>query len=193
MGREFELKYRADAGQIDAIRSHYGDFETISMETTYYDTPGEDFSRMRWTLRRRLENGRSVCTLKVPLADGSRGEWETEKDSMDEGVEALCKLSANKLLRELSGKGLIPTCGARFTRLAKILAPEGCTVELALDQGLLLGGGKTQMLAEVEVEYKSGSERAAADFAERLAERFGLTPEPRSKIARAQALRDTNG
>ena len=71
MGREFELKYRASYEQIGAIRELYGEFEPISMETTYYDTPRGDFSRLRWTLRRRLENGRSVCTLKVPLADGS--------------------------------------------------------------------------------------------------------------------------
>ena len=38
MGREFELKYQADAGQIAAIREKYGDFTAISMETTYYDT-----------------------------------------------------------------------------------------------------------------------------------------------------------
>ena len=38
MGREFELKFRADAGVISAIREKYGDFTPISMETTYYDT-----------------------------------------------------------------------------------------------------------------------------------------------------------
>ena len=101
MGREFELKYRATVEQIDAIRTFYGDFETISMETTYYDTPAGDFSRLRWTLRRRLENGRSVCTLKVPLPDGSRGEWETEKPSIEKAMEELWKLSGNARFRDL--------------------------------------------------------------------------------------------
>ena len=188
MGREFELKYRATVDQLDAIRTFYGDFEAISMETTYFDTPAGDLSRLRWTLRRRLENGRSVCTLKVPLRDGSRGEWETERCSIEEGVTELCKLSENAQLPVLASAGLIPACGARFTRLAKLLAPEGCTVELALDEGFLLGGEKQMFFAEVEVEYKSGSEEAAAAFAASLAERFALTPEPRSKIARAQAL-----
>lgn len=191
MGREFELKYRATAEQLDAIRESFGEFGRISMETTYYDTPDGDLGRLRWTLRRRLENGRSVCTLKVPLPDGSRGEWETERPSIGEGVEELCKLSGNDALRSLSGKGLIPTCGARFTRLAKTLAPDGCTVELALDEGFLLGGDRKLLFAEVEVEYKSGSEKAASAFAGELAEKFALTPEPRSKIARAQALLHT--
>ena len=191
MGREFELKYRATMEQIDAIRTFYGDFESISMETTYYDTPAGDFSRLRWTLRRRLENGRSVCTLKVPLSDGSRGEWETEMASIEEGVEELYNLSGNERFRELCSAGVVPTCGARFTRLAKLLAPEGATVELALDEGFLLGGGRKQLFAEVEVEYKSGSEEAAAAFAGELAETYALIPEPRSKIARAQALLQT--
>ena len=188
MGREFELKYRATSGQIEDIRALYGEFDPISMETTYYDNPNGDFSRLRWTLRRRLENGKSVCTLKVPLSDGSRGEWETEKNSIEEGLLELCKLSGNAALLSMTANGLVPTCGARFTRLAKLLSPENCTVELALDQGLLLGGGREMAFAEVEVEYKSGSEAAAAAFAKELAHRFGLEPEPRSKIARAQAL-----
>ena len=188
MGREFELKYRATSGQIEDIRNTFGEFEPISMETTYYDNPNGDFSRLRWTLRRRLENGKSVCTLKVPLSDGSRGEWETEKGSIDEGLIELCKLSGIAALSPLTAEGLTPTCGARFIRLAKTLALESATVELALDQGVLLGGGREMAFAEVEVEYKSGSEAATVAFAKELADRFGLKPEPRSKIARSQAL-----
>ena len=188
MGREFELKYRASYEQIGAIRDVYGDFESISMETTYYDTPNGDLRRLRWTLRRRLENGRSVCTLKVPLADGSRGEWETEADSIETGLLELCKLSGNTALLTLTAEGIAPSCGARFTRLAKTLMLEETTVELALDRGVLIGGGTELAFAEVEVEYKSGSEEAAVVFANTLAKRFDLIPEPRSKIARAQAL-----
>lgn len=188
MGREFELKYRATPEQIETIRSAYGCFETISMETTYYDTTDGLFSDLRWTLRRRMENGRSVCTLKTPLPDGSRGEWEVEKDSIDESIPELCKLGAPEILPRLVEDGLVPSCGARFTRLAKTLTDADCTLELALDQGVLLGGGKELPFAEVEVEYKSGSEEAAVAFAQALAWKFRMEPEPKSKIARAQAL-----
>ena len=64
-------------------------------------------------------------------------------------------------------------------------------MELALDEGFLLGGGKEQPLCEVEVELKAGSEDAAADFAMTLAQEYGLRPETRSKIARAMALAAT--
>ena len=72
MGREFELKFRADAGTIALIREKYGSFTSISMETTYYDTPSGALSARHYTLRKRLENGESVCTLKTPAGDTAR-------------------------------------------------------------------------------------------------------------------------
>ena len=40
MGREFELKYRATPEQLERIRTGLAlDWQTISMETVYYDTP----------------------------------------------------------------------------------------------------------------------------------------------------------
>ena len=191
MGREFELKYRATPEQLAAIAEKFGAFASIAMETSYYDNVSCDLRRLHWTLRRRFENGRSVCTLKTPLADGSRGEWETECGDILEAVPVLCNLGAPRQLLLLTAGGVSPFCGARFTRLAKLLTLEDATVELALDRGHLLGGGKALSFAEVEVEYKSGSEEAAAAFATELAEAFRLAPEPKSKVARAMALAQT--
>ena len=188
MGREFELKYRADAAVIAAIQEKYGAFTPISMETTYYDTPDLKLSFHRWTLRRRLENGVSVCTFKRPLDDGSRGEWEVQCDSIMEGVLQLCQSGAPWELMRATAGGVKPFCGAKFTRLAKTLEVPGAVVELALDQGAVTGGRREQPLAEVEVELKEGSDAAAEAFAAALAEEFGLVPEERSKLARARAL-----
>ena len=188
MGREFELKFRADAAVISAIREKYGDFTPISMETTYYDTFDLKLALHRWTLRRRMENGISVCTFKRPHADGGRGEWEVNADSIMEGVMQLCKAGADWELMRCASGGLMEVCGARFTRLAKTLEVSGGTVELALDEGILLGKGKELPFAEVEVELKDGSDEAAVAFAKALAEEFALTEESRSKFVRAMAL-----
>lgn len=188
MGRELEWKYRADSGVIAAIRASFGDFSEIRMETVYYDTLDAALSRRRWMLRRRYENGTSVCTLKTPLPDGSRGEWETPCDDIRLAIKELCKLSAPEDLLTLTESGLREACAARFTRLAKRLTLERCTVELALDEGALMGGGRTLPFAEIEVELKSGEEAAATAFAESLARKFGLTPEPKSKAQRAMEL-----
>ena len=188
MGRESELKYRADEAKIAAIREKFGEFTTISMETTYYDTPDKALGALRWTLRRRFENGISVCTLKTPAPGGGRGEWETELDDICAAVPLLCAMGAPKELEAYVTAGIVPVCGAKFTRLAKLLTPEDCTVELALDRGILIGGGKELPFAEVEVEVKSGSEDAAVAFAESLAAEFDLTPEAASKYKRALSL-----
>jgi len=88
----------------------------------------------------------------------------------------------------LTKQGLVEVCGARFTRLYKQLSVEGAVVELALDRGTLLGGGRELPLCEVEVELKAGTEDAAAAFAQTLAQKYGLQPEKRSKFRRALAL-----
>ena len=188
MGREFELKFRADHAVLERIRENYQDFTTISMETTYYDTFDLKLAFHHWTLRRRMENGVSVCTFKRPHKDGGRGEWEVEASSIMEGVMKLCQSGADlELMRAASG-GLMETCGARFTRLARQIDLPGGKVELALDRGVLIGKGKELPFWEVEVELKEGADQVAADFAEALAEEFGLVPEPKSKFVRAMAL-----
>ena len=188
MGREFELKYAATEAELALLRSRYPQLTPIAMETTYYDTPAGTLGKLHWTLRRRTENGKSVCTLKTPLPDGSRGEWETECDKILNAIEPLCALGAPKQLALLTAGGVEPVCGAKFTRLAGRIDANGCTVELALDRGVLTGGGKILPFAEVEVELKDGAEAAAVAFAEALARELGLRPEPRSKVARARAL-----
>ena len=188
MGKEFELKYRSDDGKIDAIREKYGDFDTIAMETTYYGTPDGALSRRKWTLRRRMENGKSVCTLKTPGGAHARNEFEVEAEDIVSAIPELCAIGAPEELAELTKNGVAPICGAKFTRLAKTLVLENCTIELALDRGYLTGSGKVLPLCEVEAELKNGTEEAAMAFAKELAEEFGLVPEPRSKFARALQL-----
>ena len=188
MGREFELKFRTDAEVFEKIQMKYQDFTKISMETTYYDTFDLKLAFHHWTLRRRMENGVSVCTFKRPHKHGGRGEWEVEADSIMEGVMKLCQAGADWELMRATAGGLMETCGARFTRLAKQIEVPGGKVELALDQGVLIGKGKELPFWEVEVELKEGADEVASDFAKALAEEFRLTAEPKSKFVRAMAL-----
>lgn len=188
MGREFELKFACGREAFAKLRGDYRDFHTIHMETTYYDTFDGRLGNNRWTLRRRMENGTSVCTLKIPQADGSRGEWEVESGSIMAAIPQLCRMGAPMDLMAFCVSGVAPVCGAKFTRLAKSLEIPGAIVELALDEGQLLGNGRQLDLLEVEVELKSGSDEAAVAFARHLAARYGLTPEKKSKYRRALGL-----
>lgn len=188
MGREFELKFAATLAQQAAIVEKYGPFRQIRMETTYYDTPCGDLSAHHITLRRRMENEISVCTVKTPLPDGSRGEWELEWNCPETMVDALCAAGAPDLLRQLTSGGIVPVCGARFIRLAReVELPDG-TAELAVDSGVLLGGSREIPLCEVEVELKSGSDHATLSLAKAISQEFGLLPQPKSKFRRAKQL-----
>ncbi len=187
MGQEFELKFAADAARQARIRAAYPGWKTTEMETTYYDTPSRSLSTRHITLRRRMENGVSVCTVKTPLDGSARGEWECPCDSIDAFIVELCKLGAPETVAALASEGLQTVCGARFTRQSCTVQWQGAALELALDSGILLGGGKEVPLCEVEVELKSGSRAAAIAFASALSAAYCLAPETKSKFRRALA------
>ena len=158
------------------------------MRTTYYDTPTEQFSARHCTLRCRLENEVSVCTLKMPTGGIGRREWEVECRHIEDAMDMLCKLGAPQEICDLAKEGLVPICGARFDRIAKLIKAEGCVVELALDEGVLVAADRQIPLCEVEVELKDGDAQACVAFAKEMAESVGLTPEKKSKFRRALDL-----
>lgn len=189
MGVEFELKYSATPEQLATIADAFAlDYRTTEMETTYYDTPEGRLSELHITLRRRMENDGSVCTVKTPMEGCGRGEWECNCDNIEDGILMLCQLGAPRKLLLLTAGGVQPVCGAGFTRRSADLIHDGSRLELALDQGILMGGGKETPLCEVEVELKEGEPEAAVAFADALAKRFGLKPQNKSKFRRALAL-----
>lgn len=185
MGMEFELKFTCPPEQQKGILEAYpGVWQQIQMQTTYYDTPDGAFAQKKMTLRRRMENGQSICTLKTPEENGVRGEWEVQAQSIEDALTELCKLSGVPQPKAEP----VAVCGAEFTRRALQLPLDGCTVELALDTGILLGGGRQCALAEMEVELKDGDAGVAEAFARCLAAKFDLQEESLSKFRRALAL-----
>lgn len=185
---EYERKFKATPSLLAEINSAFsGNCSRISMETTYYDTPSGALSSRKFMLRKRLENGISVCTLKAPAGEARR-EWEAECESIENATPKLVALGCPGELTELVKEGLVSICGAKFTRIAKTILLQGGAVELALDQGVLFGGGRETPLCEVEVELKSGENAVCDDFADTLALQFRLTREDRSKFSRSLAL-----
>lgn len=190
MGIEYELKFRASADALSAIAQMYAQCprQQFQMQTTYFDTPDCALSARHYTLRQRLENSKQVCTLKTPAEGISRNEFELVCDDILTASEHFCKMGAPEDFSALISKGLIPVCGAKFTRIAITIVLEECIVELALDNGVLTGGGQTVPLCEVEVELKSGAKEAADCFASILADQYCLVWEEKSKFSRAFAL-----
>lgn len=189
MGLEYELKYTASPEILESIANVLPEpTGSYAMETTYYDTEKGDLAAGKYTLRKRLENGVSICTVKTPAAEGGRGEWECQKESIEEAIPELCKLGGPEELLALTADGVKPICGARFQRTTWDIFLGESYVELALDKGVLLGGGKEQPFCEVEVELKEGQREIADAFAKDLAQACGMTQEPKSKFRRAMDL-----
>ena len=191
MSIEFELKYAATPNaQAAVMQAIQGNWHTIQMETTYYDTPSGSLSQKRYTLRHRLENATHVCTIKTPLGLDARGEWETESADIRASLPELCKLGAPADLEALAEEGLEAICGARFTRQACTVSFGSALLEIALDRGILFAGSRETPLCELEVELKSGDQADAVTFAKVLAAKYGLRPQPKSKFRRAKDLRE---
>ena len=189
MGLEYEKKFRADENVLKEMDEALKEPPYIlQMETTYYDTQKGDLGRRKITLRRRLENGVSVCTLKTPTGTAARGEFQVECDIITDAIPILCKLSNLEALLFLTAEGVMPVCGAKFTRTARKISFGDSLLEVALDSGILIGGGKAQPLFEVEVELLSGEMRDADMYASLLARKFSLQEEPKSKFRRALSL-----
>ena len=188
MAVEIELKFAAEESAFEGLLAESTEWTRFEMATTYYDTPDAKLGALHWTLRRRFENGVSVCTVKTPHAGGGRNEYELECDDILEAIPQLCRMGAPGELLVYAADGIEEVCAARFTRMAGKLHLDGAEAELALDKGELLGGGNVLPFVEVEVELKDGDLKAVEAYAKALALRFGLRPEPKSKYKRALTL-----
>ena len=71
---------------------------------------------------------------------------------------------------------------------APLRLSEKTSCTLCGDLGELTGGGKKELLCELELELQAGEEADVQAFAKTLAERFHLHEQPRSKLQRARAL-----
>ena len=137
-------------------------------------------------LRGEQSVGTALCRPSPEADPHLRGEWETEAADL---ASALPKLAALGAPVPQADTPLQVLCRADFIRRAVLLRlDDGSTAELALDLGTLSGATRSLPLCELELELKSGEPAAARAFAEALAERFSLRPEPLSKFARASAL-----
>ena len=188
MAIEIELKFAAEESAFEGLLLESSEWTRYEMATTYYDTPDARLGGLYWTLRRRFENGVSVCTIKTPHKGGGRNEFELECGNIVVAIPELVKMGAPAELLAYAADGIEEVCAARFTRMAGQIHLNGAEAELALDKGELLGGGNVLPFVEVEVELKSGDLEAVVAYGKELEKRFSLRPEPKSKYKRALTL-----
>jgi inorganic triphosphatase YgiF len=160
----------------------------------YLDTPDFDLWRARMALRLRKKGETWLQTLKTAgSALGGlhqRGEWEyvqhaPEVDLARFRESPLAELPCSSRLHLL----LKPAFVADFERIAwQIESAPGMRVEVALDRGVIEGGGRKSAICEVEIEVLTGSADGAYDVALALLQDLSLRPLAASKAERGYDL-----
>jgi inorganic triphosphatase YgiF len=186
--QEIELKFVCGADDLAAVLAaapppDEGDDEAPGeLISVYFDTSDLALQKAGASLRVREREGRRVQTLK-------RGEGMTREEH-EAPIEGLAPDPALGPLPELVPKdaALKPAFNVRVTRRQRTFRYQGAVIELALDQGEVVGGEARAPICEVELELKSGPPAALFALARELAAAAPLHLSFESKAARGQAL-----
>ncbi|MBQ6837080.1 MAG: CYTH domain-containing protein [Clostridia bacterium] len=193
---EIEVKYApVSYAQFVAIADDFGltGEEIVRMSANYFDTADGFLSENKVSLRNRTENDVSVYTMKCTLRnEGGVAVREEEEIATDDINVAFDHFAKNPRLAEIvekcRGSELVSIAKMDFVRKKYLHTIYSTTVEISHDIGKMYGknGGEGDIL-EMEVELKSGDEKAMAIFLFEL-EKYGLPVENLSKLHRAKAL-----
>ncbi len=197
MSSETELKLWLHPDDIEAFRSlprlKRARPREERLRTIYFDTSDFKLASHGIALRVRRTGGRWVQTLKT---EGERSgglskrlELETPVGKPVPDLSHLPAEVVDKLIRKKWRAALVPVYETRFRRTAwNLRTPDGSRVEVALDQGEILAGKKSEALCEVELELKSGSVQALLVLAQTFARQVLLIPFDASKAERGARL-----
>ena len=199
---EIELKLLVPEGARAAVRrklNAYGRQPPVKITSVYFDTPDRLLASQQAALRiRRIGEGsgaRWVQTLKTndsPGALSQRGEWETPlrgaRLDPSAAPEALQRLLGDELAR------LALVFRTQFERIERTVHYRGARIELALDEGRISAGRRSEPICELELELREGPVLAVFDLALDLIgsgrRALPLLPEGESKAVRGYRLAD---
>src|SRR5688500_18787799 len=185
-----------EAGDPDAELNATG-LERHKLSSTYFDTPDQWLSSHRMALRVRRVGRKRIQTLKAPVA-GPAGlqNFQEIEEEIDSDRPQLAAITDTKLSRwferENVWRRLRPVFETRFQRAAFLTDHGDSKIEVAVDQGSIVSGGRRLPISEIELELKSGAPGALYELAEylalQLAEEFPIRLGSETKAARGYAL-----
>jgi inorganic triphosphatase YgiF len=154
--------------------------ESVTLRNIYFDTPDFALNWQRMALRVRQKGSRFIQTLKTQgeFIDGGHRrmewEWPLATAELDLSLLAATPLSGQADLNQLQ-----PAFETNFERQVLMITEFGsggdalaggdALVEVAIDQGRILGGGRASPLCEIEFELKSGNPAVLRKLAVELA------------------------
>lgn len=103
---------------------------------------------------------------------------------MEPDVAALSQFLPADSFAEIEHKSLQPMFRTAVRRRTRMLATPLGRIELAIDQGQIVAGDRSEAISEIELELMNGSIEAIFLLAHELISHFPLRPSVRSKSAR---------
>ena len=154
--------------------------------------------KAHYTLRARSEGGTAIATVK--WGGGTKGALhkreeinvaiDPEKVGEAPDIQIFKGSSAYKELKRLTKNSVLkPILTMEFTRSRRRIEYEGNIIELALDTGKIITDAGTCPILEMELEHYAGpNEDSVKELGQKIAEKYGLVPESRSKYSRGLKL-----
>lgn len=164
------------------------------LHALYFDTPRFSLWRRGISLRLRRESDRWLQCVKsggsVEAGLHRRMESETAAASPAPDLSIIAEPDLrDQVLRAVGHAKLVPVFTTRIARVKRVvqLAP-GVVAEASLDSGVIRARGARAAVSEVELELKAGPPWRLFEFALKVAERYAVRVEQRSKAERGYAL-----
>jgi triphosphatase len=163
--KELELKF---VGPQDAIMNIFVNLKLLNSDhqlpiqnlcTVYFDTDDYALSKAWITLRTRLSDHQRVMTLKWSTPSDnifSRGEIELPISQEKPDLDAFKPKIAEALKRIIGAARLNKIFEMTVNRRRAKCRVGGSLIEIAIDQGKIISGNRTDEILECELELKEG-------------------------------------
>jgi triphosphatase len=176
--QEIEVKFRADADQIDRIRRSrwWRELEPVQkrdLHSIYFDTDDRQLRDSNISLRTRSDGHTFVQTVKVlkrPSDTVSRCEWETLVADPVPDPSLVIDPALPPSFRKLTSADLQPVFDVDVRRETRRLTSERARIDVSLDNGAVVAGNERQALHEVELELVDGDLDALFSEAQRISD-----------------------
>jgi inorganic triphosphatase YgiF len=176
--REIELKFALEQANVRGLKRHpllrRSSKPAKRTHSIYFDTPDGKLRKQGVTLRVRQSGDVFVQTVKQ-AAPGSAGlfdraEWEWANDAFELDLSKIGGTAADAPLRKAKDRAALePTIETIFDRHTWDLVQDLTELEIVLDEGKIVAGGRSIVLTELELELKRGPQAALFEVARALA------------------------
>jgi len=171
--------------------------EKLPFKASYFDTEDGILAQNDIAFRVRVEGSRSIASLK--WNGTSEGALHTREEiNVPIDGEACLIMPDPALFKEseigiqvmdlVSGKQLVNVMEVGFLRRRARIDTGNSIIEISIDTGEIVTDSGTTPICELELELFSGSQDELIELGNKLADRYSLVPEERSKYARGLML-----